>query len=91
MTMHARPSSTTENRDHPPHRESTCVEVERVLNSSSHIGLRRVRCRCTDGVVTLSGQVASYYLKQVAQAIVGRLPAVRQIHNELSVRRTEPR
>ncbi len=91
MTMHAQPPSATGNHDRPSRLESTCVEVERALSSSSHIGLRRVRCRCTDGVVTLSGQVTSFYLKQVAQAIVGRLPAVRQIRNELSVQRAERR
>lgn len=90
MTMHARPTPVDGGRDRPPFAEPTSAEIERVLHSSSHVGLRGVRCRFADGVVTLSGQVASFYLKQVAQAIVGRLPAVRQIRNELRVVRPEP-
>jgi osmotically-inducible protein OsmY len=38
-----------------------------------------------NGCVTLTGEVASYYLKQVAQTIVGRLPQVEQVNNELRV------
>ncbi|MCU0960067.1 MAG: BON domain-containing protein [Pirellulaceae bacterium] len=91
MTMHARPTSADGSHDRPPLLESTSVEIERALHSSSHVGLRSVRCQFADGVVTLSGQVASFYLKQVAQAIVGRQPTVKQIRNELRVLRPEPR
>ncbi len=35
--------------------------------------------------MTLSGDVVSYYLKQIAQTIVGRLPQVQRVHNQLRV------
>ncbi len=89
MTTRTKPSSARGRHDGPPPIESMSVEVQRVLHSSSHCGLRCVRCKFADGVVTLSGEVVSYYLKQVAQTIVGRLPQVRQVRNELRVVRVD--
>jgi osmotically-inducible protein OsmY len=91
MTAHTKPSSASGRRDGPPPIESMSVQIERALHGSSHVGLRNVRCKFADGVVTLSGMVVSYYLKQVAQTIVGRLPQVRQVHNEVHVARHDGR
>ena len=85
MTAHTKPSAASGGRDTSPPVESESLEVERALRGSSHCGLRRVRCSIVDGSVTLSGEVASFYLKQIAQTIVGRLPQVRQVKNELHV------
>jgi hypothetical protein len=91
MTAYAEPSSASGRRDGPPPIESMSVQIERVLHGSSHVGLRTVRCAFADGAVTLSGTVMSYYLKQVAQTIVGRQPEVRQVFNELHVARDDRR
>lgn len=44
-----------------------------------------VTCEFHDGVVTLDGRVRSFYLKQVAQTIVGKLERVEQVVNNLVV------
>ena len=85
MTPHAGTSSTGGRRSDSPAVDSVSREVERALHSSSHCGLRSVRCTYVDGRVTLKGEVASYYLKQVAQTIVGRLANVLNVDNQLRV------
>jgi osmotically-inducible protein OsmY len=59
--------------------------VER-LRSSGYLLLRAVRCDVTDGVVTLSGDVPSFHLKQVAQAVLLKIESVRKVRNLLEVR-----
>jgi osmotically-inducible protein OsmY len=78
-------SSVTQRRIEAPPIDSMSLEVERALHGSSHCGLRGVRCRFADGSVTLSGDVVSYYLKQIAQTIVGSLPQVQRVYNQLRV------
>lgn len=59
--------------------------AERRLRQSPYIELRRISCSVREGVLTLFGSVPSYYLKQMAQNVVGRLPGVREIENCLEV------
>jgi osmotically-inducible protein OsmY len=47
--------------------------------------LRRVSCEFHDGLLTLSGQLPTYYLKQVAQESVSRLEGVRRVVNRIEV------
>lgn len=65
--------------------EHSCREVELILRASSHCELRQVTCRFQNGTATLTGQVSSYYLKQIAQTIVHQLPQVTRIDNQLCV------
>lgn len=61
------------------------AEAAAELQRSSHAALRQIACDVRDGVLTLSGQVPSYYEKQIAQSLVRiRLPNV-EIRNELEV------
>ena len=46
---------------------------------------RRVTCRYDQGVLTLHGRVATFYLKQVLQTLLMDLDGVRQIDNEVEV------
>ncbi len=78
-------SLATQRHAEVPPVDSMSLEVERALHGSSHCGLRAVRCHYADGRVTLSGEVVSYYLKQVAQTIVGRMPQVQRVYNQLRV------
>jgi len=63
---------------------ATCV-----LRSSSYGRVRTLRCEVAAGVVTLSGAVPCYFLKQVAQEVVLRLDHVREVKNLVEVRRAE--
>jgi osmotically-inducible protein OsmY len=91
MKAHAQTSPVTASGRlaDPPPADQACQEVERALRGSSHSGLRQVRCRYVDGCVVLSGSVASYYLKQIAQTIVSRFGHVKAIDNQLHVTRRD--
>ena len=59
------------------------------LQTSNYACLRRVSCDVCQGVVTLSGRVPSFYLKQLAQTIVlGLVSDSWAIDNQLEVDRT---
>jgi osmotically-inducible protein OsmY len=70
----------------PPVRRVEPADLaERALRNSPYLALRNVTCDCRDGVLTLRGCLPTYYLKQVAQAVVARLEGVRQVVNEIQV------
>ncbi len=59
--------------------------AESRLLKSSYVELRRVSCEFHEGVITLRGRVPRYYLKQVAQNLVGRPEGVVEVDNQLNV------
>ncbi|MFO0870641.1 MAG: BON domain-containing protein [Pirellulales bacterium] len=59
--------------------------AERRLQGGPYPVLRNVNCECVEGRLTLSGTVGSYYLKQIAQTIVSRVPGVELVENRLEV------
>lgn len=59
--------------------------VEVRLRRSPYFELRSVSCECHEGVLTLQGRVPSYYLKQLAQALLAELPGVARIDNRVEV------
>jgi len=65
--------------------ESVAAAAEAELCHSSYTDLRRVHCSYQHGTLTLEGRVTRYYLKQVAQSLVGRLTEVVDIDNRLDV------
>lgn len=64
-------------------------EIARAAASSLRTGpypvLRNISCQCESGQLTLTGAVGSFYLKQIAQTIVARVPGVGRIDNRLEV------
>jgi osmotically-inducible protein OsmY len=65
--------------------------AENSLRHNSYLALKNVRCECCEGVLTLRGCLPTYYLKQMAQAVVGRIEGVRRIVNEIEVVAAGPR
>lgn len=59
--------------------------VESALQSCEHRALADVECVVGNGVVVLTGTVPTYYLKQLAQAIVLRQVNVRAVENGVHV------
>jgi hypothetical protein len=59
--------------------------AEARLQHSAYLELRRVRCDLHNGVITLTGHVSSYYLRQLAQAAMLGLDGIRAISNCLEV------
>ena len=61
------------------------VAAEARLLESPFFELHHVSCECHGGVLTLRGRVSRYYLKQVAQSLVGRLSGVEEVDNQMRV------
>jgi osmotically-inducible protein OsmY len=59
--------------------------AERQLRDTTYQPLTRISCDFHDGVAVLRGTVPTFYLKQVAQSVVGKLDAVKQIDNRIEV------
>lgn len=55
------------------------------LGQSGYGPLRDIHCQYVAGVLTLSGRVPSFYLKQIAQVTVKDVQHVQQIDNQLEV------
>ncbi len=60
-------------------------QLRQVLQSSTHREIRNAHCEIQGDTVVLQGQVSSFYLKQVAQALVASIERVQLIRNELTV------
>jgi osmotically-inducible protein OsmY len=56
------------------------------LESSGYTAVRKLRCEVAEAVVVVTGSVPSYYLKQMAQAMVQRLEGIRRVVNLVEVR-----
>lgn len=66
--------------------ESICMSARSAIQRSPYPQVQRVCCEFENGILRLRGRVASYYLKQVAQHVVGRaVPASVGIDNQLEV------
>ena len=55
------------------------------LRGSGYPFLRSVSCAFREGLLTLSGTVPTFHLKQVAQELAAHTPGVRQVTNGLQV------
>jgi hypothetical protein len=60
-------------------------QAGRALRNSPYLVLRNVACDYDGGVLTLRGSLPTYYLKQVAQAVVAGVDGVRQVVNDIAV------
>lgn len=61
------------------------TEIGRALLATGHRLFHTVTIFVADGVVTLRGQVPSYYLKQLAQSAALATVGTRELRNELAV------
>ena len=65
--------------------ERIADEARRRLCRSSHFHLREMTCDSNCGVLSVSGRVPSYYLKQVVQSSLTGIDGVEQIVNDVDV------
>ncbi len=81
--------SVTLERRHVAHPRSRVdpvqVIAQRQLRESAYYSIRSVRCDFHEGVLTLRGCLATYYLKQVAQTLVAKVEGVQLINNRVEV------
>lgn len=61
-------------------------QVRRFLKYSGYSELQGLQCQVQDGVVTLTGEVSLFYLKQQAQSHVGRIQGIQGVRNQISVK-----
>jgi osmotically-inducible protein OsmY len=69
----------------PTNPDNVAERAESRLRGNSYLALKNVTCDFQDGVLTLRGCLPTYYLKQIAQAVVGRLDGVQRIVNDIQV------
>jgi osmotically-inducible protein OsmY len=55
------------------------------LRRSGYRALSDLKCDVTGGVVSLSGVVPSFFMKQIAQTIILRMGTVERLANQLEV------
>ena len=55
------------------------------LQASPYHVLRRISCDCKDGVLTLKGNLSSFYEKQMAQETVSSVEGTIQVVNQIEV------
>ena len=60
-------------------------EAERILGESGYVDLRRLRCDCQDGVISIRGRLPLFFLKQMAQTLVSQISGVRRVSNQIKV------
>lgn len=65
--------------------ESICCQAEHALQASGYRDLCGLRCESGGGVITLDGQVGSFFLKQMAQTVVSRVYGVTRVINRVHV------
>ncbi|MBW3599857.1 MAG: BON domain-containing protein [Planctomycetes bacterium] len=61
------------------------TRVQSRLRSSSYYPLRNLECEVRRDVVVLRGRLPSFYLKQVAQELVGSVRGVAEVENAVHV------
>lgn len=67
------------------HRLDPAEIAESHLRSNSYLALKNISCEFRQGVLILKGNLPTYYLKQVAQAVVAPTAGVERIVNEIEV------
>lgn len=62
---------------------------DRVRISFEQLGypqLNAIQCQATGDQMLLTGELSSFYLKQIAQSVAVKIPGVRIVQNEIQVR-----
>lgn len=67
------------------HAHQLCELVKHAITNSILVAHQNVQFKIEQQQVVLTGNVNSYYEKQLAQESVGRVKGVRQVHNCLTV------
>lgn len=55
------------------------------LQESPHLELHQLRCTFCHGILTLSGMVSNYQVRQIAQELIQDLEGIKVIDNQLVV------
>jgi len=83
-TLHSETDAPRVSEVNPIVNDLACLVSIR-LRRSGYAPLWCVKCEAQDDVVSLSGMVPSFYLKQIAQELAGHTVGVRRVENRLRV------
>jgi osmotically-inducible protein OsmY len=61
------------------------LRIERALHAIGYTPLRAIQVAVCGGVVNLRGQVSSFHMKQLAQAVALAVPGAQHLRNDLNV------
>jgi hypothetical protein len=75
--------------DDPAESHGIAVLARECLQQSPFTTLRRVSCKCRQGVLFLTGRLSSFYQKQVAQEAVAAVRGVSRVVNDIEVHRPD--
>lgn len=78
-------SAVADGADAPADDQFVCQQAQKSLRATGHAELREVHCRISAGIIVLRGTVGSYYLKQLAQAVVVQVDGVLAVANAIDV------
>jgi osmotically-inducible protein OsmY len=59
--------------------------AESELRRNAYFALKNIACEYREGVLTLTGCLPTYYLKQVAQEAISRIDGVERVENRIEV------
>lgn len=80
-----RPTRTRRLPADSPVEEDAVRQARQILANCPYAELQQVACQRENETLQLTGQVGSFYLKQLAQEIVRKVNGVGQIDNQLVV------
>ncbi|MFT7633504.1 MAG: osmotically-inducible protein OsmY [Mariniblastus sp.] len=66
--------------------ESLESSVRATFDQLGYPQLNSIECSVVGDIMLLSGELSSFYLKQVAQSVAVKIPGVREVRNEIQVR-----
>ena len=69
----------------PPLHDSVVHEARHRIQRSAYLPLRSLSCDYLQGVLTIRGQVPTYYLKQLAQSLVSTVEGIQEVQNLVDV------
>ena len=55
------------------------------LQKSPYSAIRNLSCEYDQGVLVLRGRLSSFYEKQLAQAVIGQIPGIVELVNDIEV------
>jgi hypothetical protein len=67
-------------------RQLSVEQIEARLKHSGYVSLRKVGCEVAGDSFVLWGSVPNYHMKQVAQALAGKIVGLAKIKNRIQVR-----
>ncbi|MDB5349075.1 MAG: putative periplasmic or secreted lipoprotein [Planctomycetota bacterium] len=84
-SVHSAPHFEVSSAPKSSARENIGIEAQERLRRCGYSALRDISCDVHGQSVRLAGRLPSYYLKQVAQAVVAEIEGVRRVINLIEV------